>query len=313
MDGRSSERIARKRAREEELDETKAASSLVSIKETTPQTTGFSFKTEGIDPFASLTPLLTTIYGENVVSQWKASGKPVRNIWELTPPPVQCSRVLNPPSKCWICGGAFDQTKFGLKAICDHVLPIAQSVFFLSLYASSKKKDIVDDSSKKIFELEYEWAHDICNTSKSSKIFIKPISGQQGLKVDVNAINAFLTELSRITSVKPGADVIRYQLSTPMLINSRAAAMKTRLEEITQFLNGPISRGEGNLQLLAQTSSYVDPTTVHPKFYELLTKGGRKTFRRRNNGKSVRRSTAKGHGSTSRTYRKIRTSTRKRT
>lgn len=308
----SSERLAKKRARLEELETEDAATALAAIKVDSPESRAFSVKATGINPFESLTPLLVSIYGEDMVSKWKASGKDVRKIWELSPPQVQCSHVIKEPKECWICGGEFDKGKIGLTPICDHVLPIAQSVFFLSLYAARRKRaSQIDTDSKRIFELEYEWAHSICNNLKSSKIFVIPTKAKNGLIVNDLAVKSFLTDLSKVKSTQPGADEIRANLSSPMFINNRFQSMKSRLEEITNFLNEPISRGEGNLQLLAQTSSYVDPTNISPAFYKLLVgEGGkRKTFKRKNNGVSSK-SKKHTYRTTSNSNRKRRTSNR---
>ena len=305
MESRSSERLVQKRKREDELEASEVANTLVSLKGAEDQSKSFSFKKESIDPLDSLTSLLVSIYGEDAVKQWKESGKPIRNIWELSPPEIQCKRTIGQPSLCWLCGGNFDLSKEGLTPQCEHVLPIAQSVFFLSLYSSKKAKDY-DPGDETLFKLEYDWAHSICNNLKSALLFITPVkkaSGTvSGMRVDSKMVNIFLTRLSKLNSSKDGMDYIKSRLATPQQIDIQTIAVSKRLQKIVDFINEPISRGEGNLQLLAQSSSYVNPTTVHPVFRDLM--GGRKTFRRKNNGKSVRRSTAKGNVSNSRPHRK---------
>jgi hypothetical protein len=296
MEPRSSERIAKRKSRVDEMEIEETADVLTTLKNIPVETSSnFSIGRVKVDPMDSLTPLLKSIYGSEIIEKWRMSGKDLRSIWELSPPQVQCSHIIDSPKSCWICGGGFVLDKDALKPICDHVLPIAQAVFFLQLYAAQKKRaPTVDDDSKKIFKLEYDWAHSLCNTIKSSAVLIK--SSKQGLSVNVTEVRKLLVKIRDTESNQPGYQSIIGMLSNPDLIAQRSNSMASRIQQIVDFVNEPISRGEGNLQLLAQSSSYVDPTLMRPAFSELLSKkGGRKTFKHKGNGirRSKKRSTRK--------------------
>jgi hypothetical protein len=146
-----------------------------------------------------LTPLAKGVFGDENIQQMKKKGlKTVRKIWELSTPTTQCHQTigkcdLNHPCVCYICGYDIQTDKSGMVESedddetgdvvnpeeefypeCEHVLPIAQAMIFLDLYIDSYKRgDIpIPPAHKKALELEYKWAHKICNRAKSDISFI---------------------------------------------------------------------------------------------------------------------------------------------
>jgi hypothetical protein len=97
-----------------------------------------------------------------------------RVLWDQGEASVQCFNTIGAVApNCYICGTAFSETD-ELKPICDHVLPVAQGVFFLKLWRSGFDAD-------QDMMLEYKWAHNCCNSIKSGKSFLKTIKSAQGV------------------------------------------------------------------------------------------------------------------------------------
>lgn len=279
------------------------------------------FAGHDVHPFDPLTKLAKSIYGDDVVDAWVSSRRKVRDIWENAEVSAQCVNTIGPYGQgenktCWLCGLAFDPTKEALKPICEHILPIAQAVFFLELYAKSKGQSLSKENVPEVMSLEYGWGHAICNSIKSGSIFIRPADkgGAGFVKTDTLVISNYLAKLVTTPSKLEGVDQIKAALYTPQQYQIAKDSITSKIDKIVEFINRPDKEFSG-LLLLARSSSYVDATNVNKTFAGMvgIPPSGGKSFRRKHNGKSIRRATAKGNGSDSRTRRKVRTSNRKRT
>lgn len=304
MELKSSERLKEKRSRREFEERDEAASLLETLRKTPIKPKQLSFSTSNVDPYAGMTQLARNIYGNEKVDEWLEQKKPIRKIWELSSPTTQCVKTIGSATidtKCWLCGLNLFDSIDALKPVCEHILPIAQAVYFLELYSVSKKELEVDISE--IVSLEYSWAHTLCNSIKNSSLFIrqssKKVEGYNLEEVNVSGVNDFLYKLMTTDSTMAGASTIKDVLGHQDYLNRVKKSIIEKVQTVVDFMNEPIKRGEGSLLLLARSASYVDPTNVNPQF---STSGGRKTFRHKINGRSVRRSTAKSNGSTSRSY-----------
>jgi hypothetical protein len=227
-----------------------------------------------------MTPIAKTIFGENVLQDF---GQTARKIYEGSSPQTQCSNVIKKPvtpdTKCWICGIKLDMTgtKPGFKTICEHVLPIAQAVFYLSLYTTrvyTPDEELnLPQLSDKILELEYEWSHEICNSEKNDVLLIRkesdPATGTPILKVDTKNIDLLLNKI--VNSNRQGAAQLGKEISrVPNWFTTQQKFIKARVEKITTFLNRPTDPGLGNLVELAGWASMVDPANLTDKFLETI-------------------------------------------
>jgi hypothetical protein len=208
-----------------------------------------------------------------VINEYTPESKEARRFFELKKTAYQCKKVLTARTHCWICGGGFESPEPRFAPQCEHVLPVAQGVIFLELYGS-RNRDVTP-----AMELEYEWAHAVCNNAKSSTVLIK--GEEANFQPDVDKITALLSTLQY-----KGVPITENQLSY----------MISRLKKVTDYIN--------TLPDYSINSGEFCPRK--------LTFAGRKTFRRKNNGRSVRKATVWRNVATSNTDRKIRASTRKR-
>lgn len=241
----------------------------------------FSSSTQGMQVTEnSMTPIAKTIYGKEVLDKF---GETARKIYEGSSPQTQCSNVikkpLTPDTPCWICGIKLDMTgtKPGFKTICEHVLPIAQAVFYLSLYTTrvyTPDEELnLPQLSDKILELEYEWSHEICNSEKNDVLLIKkendPLTGTPILSVDTRNVDLLLNKI--LHSNRQGASQLGKEIANvENWFTDRQKFIKARVEEITTFLNRPTDPGLGNLVELAGWASMVDPANLTDKFLETI-------------------------------------------
>lgn len=206
------------------------------------------------------------------------SGKESRYVWDDTSASAQCNALNIQPTVCWLCGYGFGVDDF--KAQCDHILPVMQGAFFLDLY--SKKTGHVTE----LMKIEYDWAHAFCNNIKRNSVFISQ-TPQGTYDINQREIDAVLSKIQ--------------QRGISINVNERKEKIIEKLQPILKVINKD-TPGIANLNLLSGTASILTNTK----------RGGRKNFKPKHNGRTVRKSTAKGHGSNSGSRRKVRAGTRKR-
>lgn len=210
-----------------------------------------------------------------LINDRSPEGRQARKFFEQTKTTVQCQRVLTTKDFCWLCQGKFESPDPRLKPNCEHVLPIAQGVIFLQLY-SSKHADITE-----AMELEYEWAHAICNNVKNSTVLIK--GEESNFQPDVEKIEELIKKL-RSNGVT--------------IQDDQVFNIQGRLMAVTDYINKNPDLAINNSELCP---------------IRLIFKTGGKSSKRKHNGRIVRKTTVRRNVATSRTHRKIRTSIRKRT
>lgn len=202
-----------------------------------------------------------------------ASGE-ARRYFEDTRPSVQCRKVLSEKTKCWLCGNGISVKVDNFSPHCEHVLPVAQGVIFLELYSKSSQ------NVSEAMELEYEWAHGTCNLLKNATVLIRGTGTY--FEPDVDKINELLNSI-RSRGI-PVAQEHLYEV-------------QGRLMQVTDYIN---RMPDYNINYLGSC----------PR--KLVFKDGGKKMKRKHNGRTVRKSTTKGHGSNSGSRRKVRAGTRKR-
>jgi hypothetical protein len=163
---------------------------------------------------------------------------------------------------CWLCGFGFNRVIAALKPQCEHVLPIAQAVYYLELYSSqnSKPADI------EFLKLEYEWAHPYCNYRKTDSNFIKEsiekVDGYPLCEIDLPGIKNFVLKLIAGNSKLNGFQNIQNYVIT----NDPTARIIERLNKILERINEKIKNGEGRMSVLSGVAQLLNPGVVRPEF-----------------------------------------------
>jgi hypothetical protein len=131
----------------------------------------------------NLTALSYTIFGEKYIRELMSNGiiNTVRDIWELSTPTTQCENIIGKTksdTKCWICDLPLGSVE-GLTPECEHILPIAQAVIYLGLFSVSAEKKlfptdmyVLSGEDRKKLQLEYRWAHRVCNQIKNDDSYL---------------------------------------------------------------------------------------------------------------------------------------------
>ena len=221
----------------------------------------------GLQDFAIL------LFGEDAVSEVKKK-MDVREIWNISTNTTQCNNVIgsfvNRDTDCWICGLKIDKDQPGMEPECEHVLPVAQAVIYLSLYSS--KKPPKTDAERKLLEMEYGWAHNICNQDKSDICCIIN-SGQSAIVSDHN-IRYILNKIYNSNRAASGPLKKQLKKLYPTLtdfVRGRLGAVKTRYEHIVNFLNPTHGENRFKLTILAGLVTAMDYTNIHDKAQSLLS------------------------------------------
>ena len=248
-----------------------------------PQSSGigvpFLASTQGVNPYQErMGGIIKTVFPPHVLDAWQ---KPGRAIYEGSSPPTQCNNTIKPVTRdtlCWLCGIrvnlAKTRSKTGMKPICEHVLPIAQAVFFLGLYSTRivRPSEGMPNIPDEIIKLEYEWSHEVCNGEKSNIVLIKEETlpdGTPSWTPDTDAITALLNKIKN--SVRTDSGTLKKLISRiPNWLGVRQTAIFQRVKKVTDFINRPSEPGFGNLTELAGWASLVDPTSMTDAFLEKI-------------------------------------------
>lgn len=205
----------------------------------------------------STTPLAKLIFGHEAVNNLLKEGISTRKIWELSNPTTQCNNIIGPSgkTKCWICQMPIGKTG-GLQPECEHILPIAQAVLYLGLYTSEWEKkhgtNINSGITHDQLQLEYGWAHQVCNQTKSDKVYIT-IDRFSKFKVDEVAINGLINSIWK--TGRKGSDIFKtalhklYNNDMGQFIKAAQHKIVERYNAICEYLNS--TGGGANLHLLA--------------------------------------------------------------
>jgi hypothetical protein len=226
----------------------------------------------------------------------KLKKKTTRGIWELTGAQQQCDGVFKmldiPPLKygttlCWICGFPILNLS-GLTYECEHVLPVAQATFFLTLYSSSLKNRIegreqqffhldnnIDASwaawNKEALRLEYDFAHEYCNQVKTDTSFIK-FDEAENIVPDEIKIIEFLNALT-IVQRNGASDIHRFinDVGRNNWLTNRKDVLVKRYADIAKLISHG-QRGIAKLIMLAGAINVSDPLNIKPIFLDILEK-----------------------------------------
>jgi hypothetical protein len=259
-----------------------------------------------------LTDLAILLFGVRSIARWKYNKHEVRSIWEHLEPVEQCTSGVGQEAghKCWICGFEIPDVLYGdaKKPECEHILPIAQGVTFLTLYAYEN----VEKIDQRVYQLEYDWAHSHCNQVKNDDVYFKNNLDRSGLpQPDESKFRNLLDRI--LTSDRTGSESFVKELNIKVnllkkdnWLRERTAVFRQKYDAIVSFMRQPHTSAP-NLFVLGLLSSALDIANriTDPKKRELLglappsdgspplkrqkTIGGRKTRRRPSRRRKTRR------------------------
>lgn len=261
------------------------------------------------DPFQiGLTDLARITFGDKLLNLYQSGTgkrkKTVRGIWEPTQAAQQCrvlqkdkdlkekfGEIIPNTGLCWICGFPIFKTR-GLTAECEHILPIAQARFFLTLYSTSLKNRLIGTESifkytddpnfdeqwvkwqVEAFKLEYDYAHSYCNQIKKDKSFIVTTHDRKYV-VNTPLIKSYLSEIMYNTS-RDGYQIIQDYINKYNKDNSfkwlddRTVVLNDRYQKIINLVRGTTKDDVSNLILLSGMVGLVDPVVILPEFQKLI-------------------------------------------
>jgi hypothetical protein len=248
-------------------------------KRSTTKKSGFKTRkaaTSQVTEFG-LKRLAVAVFGEEAIRILQAKGFNVREIWELhSSPTVQCNNTIGPvkysSTECWICGLPVKQKIKGLTPECDHVLPIAQAIIFLSLYRAGVG---VKDEEKLGLELEYGWAHNVCNQEKSDMCPIVKNASTGKFQINDGDIRQMLSDIYVSNrSQEFTEELVKVYRTKSEFISGRLGVLKSRYKDIIRFF----LRGEGeqfqDLFILAGYATLHHPDSIHPRLHSMLLDQG---------------------------------------
>jgi hypothetical protein len=214
-----------------------------------------------------LTDLANLLFGENIVKQLIKDKvvKNIRELWNISTNTTQCTNVIgnvqNNITPCWICGEVIKDIE-GLTAECEHILPVAQAVVFLSLYSASKKKNYTE-GERKLLSLEYGWAHTVCNQEKTDICCISHY-GNNAIVLD-SSIEFILKKIynsNRVNSAGIKGILKGKYPSLKSFIDSRLGPMKAKYNAIVEYLNPTNGESRFKLTILAGLITAMDPSNI---------------------------------------------------
>jgi len=204
----------------------------------------------------------------------------VRKFYETSNATTQCNNTITPVvrnvTKCWICDFVIPSTDNTLEPFypeCEHIFPVAQAIFFIGLYNNEIKDNSV---FVKKLELEYAWAHRVCNQIKSDTHFIvnNTENPDRRWEIDDNKIRDFLNDiLSRGNKYQGGANWLKEQMringiSREKWINDQSVKINIKCQAILDTIppkydNLWMLTTVSDLALLYQNSGFV-PEIISP-------------------------------------------------
>ena len=227
-----------------------------------------------------LTAMISKMFTQDFVDYIKKHYGSLRKFYETSSATTQCHNTIKPEvrnvTKCWICGFVIPDTKNPEDAFypeCEHIFPIAQAIFFIGLYNNEIKGNRV---FVKKLELEYGWAHRVCNQIKSDTHFIvnNTETSDGRWKIDDNKIRDFLNDiLQRGNTYGDGANLLRQQMkmkgiSREKWINDQSIEINRKCQALIdtippKYENFWMLTTVSDLALLYQNSGFV-PEIIQP-------------------------------------------------
>lgn len=218
----------------------------------------------------------------------------LRQLYDRLTASQQCTKTGNSFKSgmaCWLCGGkmytletAKKMKNPGLRGICDHILPVIQATFFLGIYTSETKNEVIselkqelgrnpnaneiNDRVKNKYGIAYAWAHNSCNSSKSGMVFITA-DGKGNIKPDIEVIKQCLKNIFKMNHWGD-------ENQCESWANNRIPEIVSRIQPITDRYN--ISSEQISTNALLGAANLIDRGQEH--VIKQLGLGRRKTMRK---------------------------------
>lgn len=200
----------------------------------------------------------------------RKTGKPNppdwRGIFETTSAVQQCSRVIvggfKDKAPCYICGLPIldiKATTHELRPECEHILPVAEARWYLDLFSTGGNPANPD------LQLEYAYAHRVCNQAKSDDSFIRPMDDSMSrIEYDVKGaksiLNAVKARASKAVAKYNNGGIMKAIVD--MNVDARANAIRTEtLQRIIDRANALAPEAPG-LALLTRVVSVADASRL---------------------------------------------------
>jgi hypothetical protein len=244
------------------------------------------------------TKMAEILFTSRKVDEFKEkTGLTVRQIWEIASTKTQCNNTvgqLGEDTDCWICGFPIEVNAGagrGLAPECEHVLPVVQARFFLTLYNTDMKEDSLQGKAKEVLKLEYAWAHTICNQEKGNVSFIQS-NPDTDFSVNTAGIRTLLKNIYKSKRFDSG--ILKNQIDRYINNNNnnndknatgsdawkkyRSKIITKRITDIIQYLKNGRPEGIYNLLLITGTVDSISPENLNKKFAKLLENNDVRTF-----------------------------------
>lgn len=225
------------------------------------------------------TNMAVALFTSRKVDEFKENtGLSVRQIWEIAATKTQCNNTvgqLAEDTNCWICGFPIEVNAGagrGLAPECEHVLPVVQARFFLTLYNSDMKEDSLQGKAREVLELEYDWAHTICNKEKGNISFIQS-NPDTDFSVNSAGIRSLLNDIYKSERLDSGIlknKIDRYKGGVNAWKKYCFEVITKRITDIINYLKEGRPEKIYNLILLTGVIDSISPENLNKKFNELL-------------------------------------------
>jgi len=219
-----------------------------------------------------LQDLAILLFGEETVHEVKKKME-VRELWNISSNTTQCNNVIGKmtaDTDCWICGLKIDSSDPGMSPECEHVLPVAQAVIYLSLYSSKKKQNTSPE--RNVRKMEYGWAHTVCNQDKSDICCL--INSGTKATVSDNNIKFILKRIytsNRADSLKIKSELKALYPTLGTFIEARFEPVRKRYEDIVNYLNPSSGENRFKLTILAGLVTAMDYSNIREEAHGLLS------------------------------------------
>jgi len=240
------------------------------------------------------TKMAEALFTSRKVDEFKENtGLNVRQIWEIASTRTQCNNTVDKFKKnaglnardndCWICGFPIEMDAGagrGLAPECEHVLPVVQARFFLTLYNSDMKEAGSHGKAREALQLEYDWAHTICNQEKGNVPFMES-NLDTDFSVNSSKINELLRKIynsERLDSGKLKNQIDRYNGGSKAWKKKRSEVITQRITDIINYLKNGRPDKIYNLILITGVIDSISPENLNKKFNELLQDNDVRTF-----------------------------------
>jgi len=140
------------------------------------------------------------VFGKELADRMKTVSKSYRGIFEPTGATTQCERTghgFKAGMPCYICGlpippksskGPSDE----LYPECEHILPLTQARWYLEIFMTTRPPG--DKWAETAVQIEYDYAHRVCNQAKSMKSFVSPVGAS--IVADTDRIRDILNDIA---------------------------------------------------------------------------------------------------------------------